>query len=139
MRKKPSFFVSSVGYGLQPYRENICGIISEEFQWPCDASGIKETRFGGPPKQGCFTVLEASDVYLGFFWKDAGSIVPSAGSFMTELEFHHALNLRKYVRLYVVHARHRDWYLENFLDQTAGDAEQGQYIRFCRNWNDVFL
>jgi hypothetical protein len=137
MRQTPKVFISSVVVSLEEHRERIYEIITNEFHWLCNASGISDQAFGGPPKTACFNAIEDSDLYLGVFWKRSGSLVIPHNLFMTEMEFYHALNLRKSMRIYVLEAQRRDEYLRLFLDHITNEPEEGQYIRFCKDMADL--
>jgi tetratricopeptide (TPR) repeat protein len=138
MRRAPTVFISSVVLGLEEQREKLCRIVTDEYGWSCNASGISDQAFGGAPRSACFNAIEDSDLYLGLFWKRSGSLVTPHNLFMTEMEFYHALNLRKSMRIYVLEAHSRDEYLRLFLDHVTNEPEEGQYVRFCKGAADLY-
>jgi hypothetical protein len=72
--RKPVIFLSSVFGGFLSQRQKLRGIITNEFNFQCLTYESDAERFGGAPRRACLQAVDSADLYIGVFWKRAGSI-----------------------------------------------------------------
>lgn len=139
-KRLPKVFISSTikgvkrgDPGLEPYRQKLHKMITDEFKWDCICSGESDQYFWGPSLAACLNNVENSDLYIGIFWRRYGSIVIPHEISMTEFEFYRARNLRKPMRIYIIRdeSNYREEQLKLFLDLTMSDPEIATYACFC--------
>lgn len=137
-KRVPKVFISSTvkgvkpeDSGLEPYREKLYKLVTEKFKWECTCSGISDQYFWGPALAACLKAVEDSNFYIGIFWKRHGFIVIPQEMSITELEFYRAINLRKPMRIYIIHDDNREILLQLSLDFIMSDPEIAPYVCFC--------
>lgn len=136
MRDTPSIFISST-HSLRAHREEVCRVVIDEFGWGAKASGVAEARFGGETKASCVAEVETADLYLGIFGRRSGELVVPHSVTWTEMEFYHALNLRKPMLLYVLNAPGRDRYSSLFVRMLGKEPRGGVFFRACDGLDDL--
>jgi hypothetical protein len=131
----PIVFLSSVFGGFLRQRQKLRAIIADEFGFECLAYESESERFGGAPRPACLQAVDSSDLYVGVFWKRAGTIVPTDNLTLTELEYYRARKNRKLMRVYVLEAdaSQVELDLKLFLE-TIGQPDNGICIEFCKDF-----
>lgn len=137
--KVPKIFISSTIKGkapsdpcLEPYRQEICKMITSEFGWESICFEENDKYFSGSNISACLNAVQYADLYIGIFWKRHGSLITPFCLPLTELEFYRALNLKKPMRIYVIESTTREPYLQLFLDWVKGE----RFLCFC-NLNEL--
>jgi tetratricopeptide (TPR) repeat protein len=138
MNRKPVVFLSSVFRGLKKYREQMYRIITQDFGWECNAYEFHSERYIGSTERACLKEVDGCDLYVGVFWKSAGSSMPHDNVYITELEYYRARKLRKPMMIYVVEADPEfvEANLALFI-ATIKEPDSGQIIQFCKNFSDL--
>jgi tetratricopeptide (TPR) repeat protein len=138
MNRKPVVFLGSVFRGVKKRREQLYRIITEDFGWECNAYEFHSEEYVGSPESACLNEVEDCDLYIGIFWKHAGSIISHDNLYITELEYYRARKLRKPMMIYVVEAEpeSRDAHLDYFI-KTMMEPDNGPCIEFCKNFHEL--
>ena len=136
--RKPVIFLSSVFGGFLSQRQKLRGIITNEFNFQCLTYESDAERFGGAPRRACLQAVDSADLYIGVFWKRAGSMIPHDNLTLTELEYYRARKNRKLLRIYVLEAdaARVELNLKIFLE-TIKEPDNGICIQFCKDFGGL--
>lgn len=134
----PIVFLSSVFGGFLSQRDKLRAIIADEFGFECLAHESKGESFGGAPGPACLHAVDSADLYVGVFWKRAGTMVPPDNLTLTEIEYYRARKNRKLMRVYVLEAdaSRVELNLKLFLE-TIQPPDYGICIEFCKNFAEL--
>lgn len=134
----PIVFLSSVFGGFLSQREKLRAIIADEFGFECLAYESKSESFGGAPRPACLHAVDSADLYVGVFWKRAGTMVPPDNLTLTEIEYYRARKNRKLMRVYVLEAdaSRVELNLKLFLE-TIKQPDNGICLEFCKNFAEL--
>jgi tetratricopeptide (TPR) repeat protein len=113
-------------------------VITQDFGWKCPAYEFHSEKYVGSTENGCLKEVDGSDLYIGVFWKRAGSSIPHDNLHITELEYYRARKSRKPMRIYVVgaDAESVDANLDHFIT-TIMEPDNGQCIQFCKDFSEL--